>query len=96
LAGLCFSGLFISQEERMDADSGRIASLAGSQAVFDKISDSQIPQAIGRTILEQLSAANEVCFYMHGSDQNKKSDHYPLLIPNIPNFQHSIIPWVII
>jgi hypothetical protein len=33
-------------------------------------------------------------FYMDGKDQKTKSDHRPLLIPNIPFFQYSIIPWV--
>ena len=38
---------------------------------------------------------NVSCFYMDGTDQIIKSDHHPLLIPNIPFFHHSIIPWII-
>jgi len=33
-------------------------------------------------------------FYLDGTDQKIKSDHHPLLIPNIPFFQYSIIPWI--
>jgi hypothetical protein len=36
---------------------------------------------------------NEIYFYMEGMDQKIKSDHHPFLIPNIPFFHHSIIPW---
>jgi hypothetical protein len=38
---------------------------------------------------------HEIYFYIDGTDQKIKSDHHPLLIPNIPFFHHSIIPWVI-
>jgi hypothetical protein len=31
-------------------------------------------------------------FIKDGTGQNLKSDHHPFLIPNIPFFQHSIIP----
>jgi len=34
-------------------------------------------------------------FYVNGKDQKIKSEQQPLLIPNIPFFQHSIIPWVL-
>jgi hypothetical protein len=34
-------------------------------------------------------------FYVHGKEQKIKSDQHPLLIPNIPFFQYSIIPWVL-
>jgi len=33
-------------------------------------------------------------FFMGIIDQKIKSDHHPFLIPNIPFFQHSIIPSV--
>jgi len=33
-------------------------------------------------------------FYVVGTDLKIKSDHHRLLIPNIPLFQYSIIPWV--
>jgi hypothetical protein len=32
---------------------------------------------------------------MDGMDPKIKSDNHPLLIPNIPFFQYSIIPWVL-
>jgi hypothetical protein len=35
---------------------------------------------------------NKICFYLAGASQKIKSDHHPLLIPNIPLFHHSIIP----
>jgi len=34
-------------------------------------------------------------FYVAGKNQKIKSAHHPLLIPNIPFFQYSIIPWVL-
>jgi len=34
----------------------------------------------------------EILFYWGGTDQKLKSDHHPILIPNIPLFHHSIIP----
>jgi hypothetical protein len=34
-------------------------------------------------------------FYMDGTEQKIKTDSHPLLIPNIPFFHHSIIPWVV-
>jgi hypothetical protein len=33
---------------------------------------------------------------MDGMEPKIKSDYHPLLIPNIPFFQHSIIPWVLL
>jgi hypothetical protein len=46
-------------------------------------------------ILKTRVWRNEIYFYLDGTDQKIKSDHHPLLIPNIPFFHHSIIPWVI-
>ncbi len=37
----------------------------------------------------------EIYSYLDAIDQKLKSGHHPLLIPNIPLFQHSIIPMVI-
>jgi len=46
-------------------------------------------------ILEYWVWRNEIYFYVDNTDQNLKSGHHPLSIPNIPIFQHSIIPLVI-
>jgi len=41
-----------------------------------------------------LGLAELDLFHMDGTDKKIKSDYHPLLIPNIPLFQHSIVPWV--
>ena len=46
-------------------------------------------------ILEYWVWRNAIYFYVDNTDQKLKSDHHPLFIPNIPIFQHSIIPLVI-
>jgi len=46
-------------------------------------------------ILEYWVRRNDICFYLEYTDQKLKSGHHPLFIPNIPIFQHSIIPLVI-
>jgi hypothetical protein len=40
-----------------------------------------------------LGLADEVYFYIDDTDQKLKSGHHPIIIPNIPFFHHSIIPW---
>ena len=41
-----------------------------------------------------LVQRDEICFYMDGTDKNIKSNHYPLFVPDIPFFHHSINPEV--
>jgi hypothetical protein len=48
-----------------------------------------------RGIMEYWVCRNEICFYMGGTDQKIKSGSHPFLIPNIPFFHHSTIPWAI-
>jgi hypothetical protein len=43
-------------------------------------------------ILEYWVWRNGIYFYLDGPQQNLKSGQHPLFIPNIPFFQHSIIP----
>jgi len=46
-------------------------------------------------MLECWVGRNEIYFYMDDMDPKIKSDCHPLLIPNIPFFQFSNIPWVL-
>jgi len=46
-------------------------------------------------ILEYWAWRYEICFYMDRNDEIVKSDRKPLLIPNIPFIQYSIIPGII-
>jgi hypothetical protein len=55
---------------------------------------------LGRGVMEYwnvgiLGLSELDLFHMDGTDQKIKSDHHPLLIPNIPFFHFSIIPWVL-
>ena len=45
-------------------------------------------------MLEYWVWRNEIYYYLDGNIQKIKSDYHPLMIPNIPFFHHSIIPWV--
>ena len=46
-------------------------------------------------ILEYWVWRNDIYFYMEDTDQELKSGYHPFFIPNIPIFQHSIIPLII-
>jgi hypothetical protein len=43
-------------------------------------------------MLECWIQRNEIYSYLDGHHQKLKSGHHPLFKPNIPFFQHSIIP----
>jgi hypothetical protein len=46
-------------------------------------------------MLEYWAWRNEIYFNIDDTDKKLKLRHHPLFIPNIPFFQHSIIPLVI-